>query len=816
MHRTWVITPAVVAAVLAAQVGGTTPSDSQAAVELAVDTALAQADAAIDWQCAMPHRDSSRRAARSIAAGSVLPFAEDASIDSGAVPGPGGGSGGSGGGPGQLATAEGAAKTIPGFGTGPGDKPATQVTGTLSGPDTSDVYAIPLRAGDVFSATVRGTGGTLEVRDPNGVLVEGSSIDRSGIYPEASPLLGGGNATVDHVAGAAGTYTLTIRRAKAGAAVGGTSPLPSASSAPASSGPSTSGPAAFGPAVSGPTASGPRVPAEKPSNGGQPSAPADEGDSDTSSPTTTDSGPDQAQVVQQVPYPAAPLAANSLTPTQQAVPPDLPGSPSPGTLAPGTTAPGGAPAGTAPGAPAGIAPGAPAPVGAAPAPAPGAPAPGGAAPAPAPGAPTPGAPAPGTPPAAAQPVGTHPAPATPAGTRPSAGPRLASANPAAAANPAPPATPTAPGAPASPGNPANPAAPNPAAPIPAAPNAAGPADTGPTILPPAAVTAAAPAAGAAGPSGPGSPTNGADPSSTDPGALAPDPDAGAPDPSTGALPAATAATIPVSPAPAPGTYQADLGIFRPPANAAPQKIVLEFGGATVEPKKFGIESATTPAQAKLSPLSSFMTGFGLSPADQPALMAKVADTFRQNMSDALGGGQVDVTVAATPAESTFGQPDVSRVVIGGSTKEAGISTVGISESVDPGNFVREETALVLLDRLAGPSNQTVSLTHYLPGTVTEQAKIEFVGRALGNIASHEAGHFLGSWHTDAASPKHDLMAPGDVVGAFGFGADKIGGTRDDVRTHFGQDTFSPQEGFTGTEDTKTRTAVGLRGGTNPS
>ncbi|HEY9417734.1 MAG TPA: hypothetical protein VIQ30_23495, partial [Pseudonocardia sp.] len=296
-----------------------------------------------------------------------------------------------------------------------------------------------------------------------------------------------------------------------------------------------------------------------------------------------------------------------------------------------------------------------------------------------------------------------------------------------------------------------------------------------------------------------------------PGALAPDPDAG-PDPSADALPEATQAATPSLPAP--GTYQADLGIFRPPADATPQKIVLEFGGATVEPKKFGVESASTPAKATLSPLSKFMRGLGLTAADQPALMAKVVDTFRKNMSD-VSGGQVDVISSTSPGASNFGQPGVSRVVIGGSTTEVGISTVGIAESVDPGNFVREETALVLLDRLAGPSDQTVSLTHYLPGTISEAAKIEFVGRALGNIASHEAGHFLGSWHTDAASPKHDLMAPGDVVGAFGFGADKMGGTPDDVITHFGQDTFSPQEGFTGTEDTRTRTAVGLRGSGNP-
>jgi hypothetical protein len=420
-------------------------------------------------------------------------------------------------------------------------------------------------------------------------------------------------------------------------------------------------------------------------------------------------------VVPQVPYPAAPLAANSLTPTQQAVPatPAAPGAPGP---TPGT---------------------------------------------------------------AAAPV----------------------------ANP--PAANTAPG-------PAAPPAANPAPPNSGGTNVAGTAaDAGPSVLPPVAATPAAstPVAGAPGsdPANPTGPTGST--VSADPGAVS---GALAPDPATGALPEATAATSPVAPAPPPGTYQADLGIFRPPANAPPQKIVLEFGGATVEPKKFGMESAATPTQAKLSPLSSFMTGFGLKPADQPALMAKVADTFRKNMTDAMGGGQVDVTTSNAPGTSTFGQPGVSRVVLGGSTKEIGISTVGISESVDPGNFVREETALVLLDRLSGPSNQPVSLTHYLPGTITEAAKIDFVGRALGNIASHEAGHFLGSWHTNAASPKHDLMAPGDVVGAFGFGTDKMGGTPDDVATHFGQDTFSPQEGFTGTEDTKTRTTVGLRGAPNTS
>ena len=45
----------------------------------------------------------------------------------------------------------------------------------------------------------------------------------------------------------------------------------------------------------------------------------------------------------------------------------------------------------------------------------------------------------------------------------------------------------------------------------------------------------------------------------------------------------------------------------------------------------------------------------------------------------------------------FGQPDVSRLIVGGTIAESGIDTIGIAQSIDPGNFETEETALILLD-----------------------------------------------------------------------------------------------------------------------
>ena len=90
--------------------------------------------------------------------------------------------------------------------------------------------------------------------------------------------------------------------------------------------------------------------------------------------------------------------------------------------------------------------------------------------------------------------------------------------------------------------------------------------------------------------------------------------------------------------------------------------------------------------------------------------------------------------------------------------------------------------------------------------------VRLVGNAIGDIASHEAGHFLGSWHTDPDNGTHDVMDSGDLPGAYGYGPDGTGGTADDTTPRFGQDVFNPSEGYTGLEDTRARTAIGLGGG----
>jgi hypothetical protein len=607
MQRTWVVVPVAAVTVLAVQFAAPVPATRPAAPPPEVqaasfEAALAEASDAVHWECALPHRATTQRALRSES--SSLAFVEPA--------GP------------NAAASDLAAKPITGFGTGPGQNPQVKVDGTLAGADSVDTYAVPLHAGEVFSATVRGAGGTLQVRDPKGQLVEGSSIDRSGIYPTASPLLGGGNATVDHVAAVTGTHTLTIRPSKPDATPEGTDAKPDAGGAKPEPDAKPDVKPDATPEAGGAT---PEAAGAKPD--ASPDAKPDV-EPDVKPDVKPDANPDAKPDADPDAKPEATADANS--------------DPKPNAAAGAAGVPVGTPA-----------------------------------------------------PTSEEATGTQP----PNGTATQAAPNESATQPAPAA---------------------------------------------------------------------------------------------------------------AAPAPHDRSYQAELGIFRPTA-ALPQKIVLEFAGATIDTRKFGLETANN--QVKLSGLTTFLPRFGLTAADRPELVKRITDTVRENLVAASGGGPVDVTSADNAGASGFGTPGVSRVLIGGSSQEAGISTVGISESVDPGNFAREETALVLLDRLSGPVTEAVSLSHYLPTTANHERRVEFVGRALGNIASHEAGHFLGSWHTDTATPKHDLMAPGDVVGAFGFGADKLGGTPDDVRSQFGQDTFAPQEGFTGTEDTRNRTLVGLRGVPSP-
>ncbi len=255
----------------------------------------------------------------------------------------------------------------------------------------------------------------------------------------------------------------------------------------------------------------------------------------------------------------------------------------------------------------------------------------------------------------------------------------------------------------------------------------------------------------------------------------------------------------------PGNYDVTLEVYRPGPEqaAATQTIFLDFDGQRVNTGIFG-----GPGVRQLSPLSAFLGRWGIPASRQDALINRIVATVNENLR--LSGAQVNVLNSRDDPDP-FGQPDVSRLVVGGTTDESGLrGIIGIAQSIDPGNFASEETALILLDVVSGPADEDDSFNAYLR---PNSDRVRFVGTALGNIASHEAGHYLGSYHVDEQNAVLNLMNQGgsNFPLLYGVGPDGIGGTADDPDVDFGEDLFDPSEGFTGIENTAARTRWALHG-----
>jgi hypothetical protein len=275
-----------------------------------------------------------------------------------------------------------------------------------------------------------------------------------------------------------------------------------------------------------------------------------------------------------------------------------------------------------------------------------------------------------------------------------------------------------------------------------------------------------------------------------------------------------------------GAYTLELRAFRPQLETlvagATQTLFVDFDGATVDPSIFG----GAPGNVVLSPLSSFLSGWGLLPADENAVIDGILAVIEENLSTDMRvlGLNGDYDVSNLPGDfdvvilnsrdhvDPFGDPNVSRLIIGGTIPELGIGTIGIAESIDPGNFATSETAVVLLDLLSAPSPDPNSLNQFpLGGSATQ---VDLVTTGVGNVAAHEAGHFFANFHTFQFNALPSIMDQGGfLANTVGVGPDLTFGTGDDVDVDFEQDTYSPNEGFTGLEDTLNAVAFGLSTGT---
>lgn len=261
------------------------------------------------------------------------------------------------------------------------------------------------------------------------------------------------------------------------------------------------------------------------------------------------------------------------------------------------------------------------------------------------------------------------------------------------------------------------------------------------------------------------------------------------------------------------------GLTGAPRNAT-QRVFLDFDGAEVDTAIFG-----GPGVRTFSPLAAFLPRWGLSAADEDAvidaIIAVVEDKVEHELAEDGRNGHRETSHTAGEMDVEFlnsrdhgemwGDPHVSRIVIGGTIAESGISTIGIASSIDVGNFESEDDAFVLLDLLSGPPSDPNSLNQY--GLSGGRTKIDLVAAGVGNITAHEAGHFLGNFHQDQHNTLPAIQDQGgNLDNSVGTGNDGIYGNADDRDVRFAEDVYNPDEGFWGTEDTALRTAFGLSTG----
>ena len=266
----------------------------------------------------------------------------------------------------------------------------------------------------------------------------------------------------------------------------------------------------------------------------------------------------------------------------------------------------------------------------------------------------------------------------------------------------------------------------------------------------------------------------------------------------------------------PGEFTLSLRDFTSPLlGAAPgtvQTIFVDFDGAAVDVGKICFGLPPGLFVPTLSPLADFLPNWGLTADDEDDVIDAIMSEVRESLVDDVRRegpeASFDINLLNSRDHADPGDaPNTSRLVVGGTIAETFCSTLGIAESIDVGNFETSETAFVLLDLLSADASNPNSLNQY---PVSDKAtKAQLIGAGVGNITAHEAGHFLGNWHTDQFNEDANIQDQGgNLANIVGVGPDGIYGTADDVDVDFGPDVFVPSEGFTGIENTGSTISTG--------
>jgi hypothetical protein len=266
-------------------------------------------------------------------------------------------------------------------------------------------------------------------------------------------------------------------------------------------------------------------------------------------------------------------------------------------------------------------------------------------------------------------------------------------------------------------------------------------------------------------------------------------------------------------------YSLRLEARRPSIEAEPigtrQIVYVDFDGATISPGVFGL-----PTTSRIPSMMDTLAGFGFLPSEENALIDKMMATIEARFNTDLSAfgingyyrqdgipGSFDIEFRNSRDHSDpWGLPNVTRLIIGGDSVDLGIVTYGIAESVDIGNFDREETGIVIL----GEMIPEIATIRRAPGL----SLLDAVAVAVANVGAHEVGHMVGARHQNNANTVVTLMDSGSplAIQALGAAVDGIWGTADDIAVGFGRDRYTPVEGLFGIVDHRATFAFGLSTG----
>ncbi|MEQ1827722.1 MAG: Ig-like domain-containing protein [Pirellula sp.] len=263
-----------------------------------------------------------------------------------------------------------------------------------------------------------------------------------------------------------------------------------------------------------------------------------------------------------------------------------------------------------------------------------------------------------------------------------------------------------------------------------------------------------------------------------------------------------------------GSYTLNLRVYRPTiereAVGTKQKIFLDFDGSFIRNDILSLNlfgTAPTPGQTiRVPSFYNFLPTLGLNASrDGDALARDISARVEKKLRFELAGyttngffgqtghpGDFDVQILnSVDHVDVWGQANVSRVLIGGTQTQIGIPAatglLGIAQSIDIGNFDREESALVMLDILGADALDAIGVPR--AGNVSAAS---IFAELTAVVIAHEVGHYLGSMHQDPNSRVNTIMDSFyDPLAQ--AGRDGILGNSDDEFLRFDNDDYNPNE-----------------------